>query len=77
MQHVGGLLGAFDIWEAAIVLEELQNMFMRLTLDTPVTTGKPALLWETGSISMEMRVVKRKLNLLKGKTVKLKSHEVN
>ena len=33
-------------------------------LDTPVTTGKPALLWETGVISMEMRIVKRKLNLI-------------
>ena len=85
MQKVGGLLGAFDIWEMAIVqslltnsevwtempeksvemLEDLQFMFFRLLLDTPFSTPKVALLWETGSQKMKQRVMKRKLNLLR------------
>ena len=64
MHKAGGLLGAFDIWEMAIVqallnnsetwlyicedsvkdLEEIQNLFLRVVLDVPASTPKPALL---------------------------------
>ena len=84
MQVSGGLLGAFDIWEMAIVqallnnsetwydisedtvnkLEEIQNLFLRVVLDVPASTPKPALLWETGFLPMSMRVMKRKLRFM-------------
>ena len=84
MQCVGGLLGAFDIWEMAILqsllnnsetwteisndsvkeFEDIQNSFIRMVLDSPRTTPKEALLWETGLISMEAQVFKRKLRFI-------------
>ena len=45
-------------------LEKIQYFFLRMVLDTPKTTPKVALLWETGMLSMEGRVIKRKLRFI-------------
>ena len=37
-------------------LEEIQNYFVRFVLQVPLSTPKPALLSETGLISMEIRI---------------------
>ena len=39
-------------------LEDIQYMFYRYLLATPRSCPKPALLWETGGMSMEHRVAK-------------------
>lgn len=54
-----------DISEESIeVLEDLQNLFLNLILSSPKSTGKPALLWETGMLSMKIRIYKKKLSLI-------------
>ena len=45
-------------------LEELQNMFLRVILDTPFSTPKPALKWETGMAPMENRIMVKKLKFI-------------
>ena len=51
-----------DIPKAAMdQLENLQNTFYRYLLATPVSTPIPALLWETGGLTMAHRVKMRKL----------------
>ena len=52
-----------DIDENSIkILNNLQNMMFRYLLNTPRSTPKPFLLWELGSLSMENRIIKQKLN---------------
>ena len=51
-----------DIPKKAIgILESLQNKFYRYLLSTPRSTPTPALLWETGGLSMQSRINLRKL----------------
>ena len=62
------LLNNADTWcnlpsKAVQILEDLQNQFLRNLLATPRSCPTPALLWETGTLSMENRIVKKKLLL--------------
>ena len=42
-------------------LENIQNLFLRNLLDTPFSTTKPAMKWDTGILSMKTRIMKNKL----------------
>ena len=42
-------------------LENLQNEFLRAVLATPRSTPTPSLCWETGTSSMENRIIVSKL----------------
>ena len=46
-------------------LENIQYFFLHMVLDAQRTTPKVALLWETGILSMEGQVFKRKLRFIK------------
>ena len=46
-------------------LENLQNLFFRTILQVPTSTPKPALCWETKTLTMKHRIWMRKLNLFK------------
>ena len=48
--------------EAYKQLEDLQRMFYRLLFATPISTPSPALLWETGALTMKNRIIMRKLS---------------
>ena len=83
MQAVGGIMGAWDLWHAAILpsllancgtwtelpekaiemCDELQNLFIRIMLEVPVSTPKVALRVETGMLGMKQRIWIEKLNL--------------
>ena len=43
------------------LLEDLQFQFLRNILATPRTCPTPSLLWETGTMSMENKIIKKKL----------------
>ena len=45
------------------LLEELQNMFVRLLMHLPVSTPKHVLIFVTGLLSMRHRIMDSKLNL--------------
>ena len=84
MQALGGMMGALDLWNLAVVpsllnncstwigmtsrqeqkLEQLQEQFIRLMMEVPVSTPKVALRAETGLLSMKHRVWGEKLNLI-------------
>ena len=60
------LLNNCDTWNslptvALELLEDLQNQFLRNLLATPRTCPTPSLLWETGTISMKNKIIKKKL----------------
>ena len=60
------LMNNSDTWaympkQALDVLDSLQNQFLRSLLATPRGSPTPALLWETGTSTMENRILKRKL----------------
>ena len=62
------LLNNSETWtelekDALEMLENLQVEFLRNLLDTPRTCPIPSLLWETGTSTMENRILKRKLLL--------------
>ena len=64
------LLNNSDTWisipdETIEVLENLQNLFLRTMLQVPISCPKAALLWETATIKMKLRIWKKKLNLYK------------
>ena len=81
MKSVGGIIGALDMWELAVIpallynsetwyginqecieeLEKLQNLFLRVILQTPKGTPKTALKWDTGTWPMKHRIYFRKL----------------
>ena len=42
-------------------LEKLQNEFLRALLSTPKSTPTPSLCWETGTCTMENRILQNKL----------------
>ena len=83
MQAVGGIMGAWDLWNRAIVPSllancgtwtelpikavelcyALQNMFIRIKLEVPVSTPKVALRVESGMLGMKERIWLEKLNL--------------
>ena len=44
--------------------ENIQNLFLQKLFSVPKTTPQAALRWDTGSISLEMQVAKRKLLFL-------------
>ena len=63
------LLNNCDTWaympkNALEVLDSLQNQFLRSLLALPKGCPTPALLWETGTPTMENRVIKQKLLLV-------------
>ena len=84
MQALGGIMGAWDLWDLAVVpslinncstwigitselvdrLEGVQEKFIRLILEVPVSTPKVALRAETGLKSMKHRIWYEKLNLV-------------
>ena len=84
MQAVGGMMGAWDLWNLAVVpslinncstwigittnmedkLETLQEKYIRLMLEVPVSTPKVALRAETGLLSMKHRIWYEKVNLI-------------
>ena len=47
--------------DAMDLLENLQLDFLRNLLDTPRTCPTPSLLWETGTITMQNKILKKKL----------------
>ena len=60
------LLNNSSVWgeipqKALDMLEDLQIKFLRCLLATPRSTPTPALLWETGSLTMLSRIDTRKL----------------
>ena len=62
------LLNNAETWtyppkEALEMLENLQVEFLRNLLETPRTCPIPSLLWETGTPTMENRILKRKMLL--------------
>ena len=83
MQAMGGMMGALDLWNMAIIpsllancgtwtelpkkaieaCDELQNLFIRIMLEVPVSTPKVALRVETGLLGMKQRIWVEKLNL--------------
>jgi hypothetical protein len=53
-----------QISESSIeLLEELQNMFVRLLMHLPVSTPKPVLTFNTGLLSMRQSIMAAKLKL--------------
>ena len=63
------LMNNSDTWaympkQALDVLDSLQNQFLRSLLATPRGSPTPALLWETGTPTMENRILKRKLTFV-------------
>ena len=84
MQAVGGIMGAWDLWNLAVVpslinncstwigktsemvdkLETLQEKYIRMILEVPVSTPKMALRAETGLLSMKHRIWYEKVNLI-------------
>ena len=49
------------IWE----LENLQNLFIRMIFQVPISTPKCSFNWETKTLVMKMRIWKSKLNFYK------------
>ena len=47
--------------ESILQLESIQNLFLRTLLETPFSTPKPAMKWETGVLSMKTRIMQNKL----------------
>ena len=66
---IPSLLNNAESWieldkEAEDQLDELQYTFLRVVLQTPGTTPKPALLFETGEMPMKYRVYSKKLTFV-------------
>ena len=49
--------------ESINILEELQNMFVRLIMHLPISMPKPVLTFDTGLLSMRYRIMAAKFNL--------------
>ena len=49
--------------ESIEMLENLQNLFVRLLMHLPLSTPKPVLTFDTGLLSMRHRIMAAKLNL--------------
>ena len=84
MQAVGGMMGALDLWNLAVIpsllnncstligitnklvdlLESVQEKYIRLMMEVPVSTPKVALRAETGLRSMKHRIWFEKINLV-------------
>ena len=45
-------------------LDKLQVLFLSVLLSVPTSTPRPAIFFDTGSITMELEIMKRKLNLI-------------
>ena len=62
------LLNNSETWdyipqEAMDILQKVRNTFFCALMGTPIKgTPKPSLLWETGSLSIRMRIVEKKPN---------------
>ena len=83
MQAVGGIIGAWDLWNMAIIpsllancgtwtelptkaveiCDGLQNLFIRIMLQVPISTPKVALRVEAGMLGMKHRIWMEKLSL--------------
>ena len=60
------LLNNSETWDnippkALEILDDLQNQFLQNLLATPRTCPTPSLMWETGTISMGNKIIKKKL----------------
>ena len=60
------LLNNSETWDnippkALKILDDLQNQFLQNLLATPRTCPTPSLMWETGTISMGNKIIKKKL----------------
>ena len=84
MQAIGGMMGAWDLWNLAVIpsllnncstwigvtskivdnLEAVQEKYVRLILEVPVSTPKASLRAETGLLSMKHRIWYEKVNFL-------------
>ena len=86
LQAVGGMMGAWDLWNLAVVpsllnncstwigmsskvvdrleMEAVQEKYIRLMMEVPVSTPKVALRAETGLLSMKHRIWYEKVNLI-------------
>ena len=77
---VGGVLGAIDIWELALLpsknwimisdddiklLEDVQELFLRYVFAVPTSVPKPAACWDTALMMMKLRIMKNKLTFVK------------
>ena len=45
-------------------MEKLQTLFLSVLLAVPLSCARPALAWDTETLSMENRVAQRKLNFV-------------
>ena len=50
--------------EPILQLESIQNLFLRTLLETPFSTPKPAMKWETGVLSIKTRIMHNKLTFV-------------
>ena len=63
------LLSNADTWtsldeKTLLELDKLQVLFLSVLLSVPLSCPRPAVFWDTGSISMENKIIIRKLNLI-------------
>ena len=66
---IPSLLNNSETWtfiseESFKKLENLQNLMLRIIFNTPSTTPKAALLWDTGILPIEQQIEQRKLYFL-------------
>ena len=45
-------------------LDKLEALFLSVLLAVPLSSPRPSLLWDTGTLSMENKIIKKKLNLI-------------
>ena len=69
MAVVPYLMNNSEVWvdmdEACLEeLEKLQTLFLSVLMAVPVSCPRPALAWDTGTLSMSNRIIQRKLNLV-------------
>ena len=63
------LLNNSEVWsdlekDSMDELEKLQTLFLSVLLAVPLSCARPALAWDTASLSMKNRVIQRKLNFM-------------
>ena len=69
MAIIPSLLNNSETWtfmseESMKKLENLQNLMLRIIFNTPITTPKAALLWDTGILPIKQQIEQRKLYFL-------------
>ena len=69
MAVVPYLLNNSEVWvnldkECMEEMDKLQTLFLSVLMAVPVSCPRPALSWDTGTLSMSNRIIQRKLNLV-------------